>query len=103
MINRNIIFHTVAIIVCALPYAALPLLFTSCSSGTPIEEGTYVGGLQTQQAVVEAEPGGGYKTISGDPLIAMNGYIEPESMLPYGGGDSGIRQAEDETPFYSTN
>ena len=74
-----------------------------CSSGTPIEEGEYVGDMPVNTAVVEPEPGGGYKTISGDPYIAVNGGIEQESMLPYGGGDEGIRQMEDETPFYSTN
>ena len=77
--------------------------FAGCSSGTPIEEGEYVGGMPVDGAVVEPVPGGGYKTISGDPLIAVNGNIEQTSMLPYGGGDEGIRQAEDETPFYSTN
>jgi hypothetical protein len=77
--------------------------FAGCSSGTPIEEGEYVGGMPVDTAVVEPVPGGGYRTISGDPLVAMNGNIEQTSMLPYGGGDEGIRQAEDETPFYSTN
>jgi len=77
--------------------------FAGCSSGTPIEENEYVGGMPTDSAVVEPVPGGGYKTISGDPLIAVNGDVEQESMLPYGGGDQGIRTMEDETPFYSTN
>jgi hypothetical protein len=92
----------IAVIACAVSYALLPVLITGCS-GTPIEEGSYVDGMETDSAVVEAVPGGGYKTISGDPLIATNGNIQETSMLPYGGGDQGIRTMEDETPFYSTN
>jgi hypothetical protein len=96
-------FHLVAITICVLSYAILALLITGCSSNTPIYEGEYVGGMPVDTAVVEPVPGGGYRTISGDPLIAMNNNIEQTSMLPYGGGDQGIRTVEDETPFYSTN
>jgi len=87
----------------ALACGIIAFSFTACSSGTPIEESEYVGGMPTDSAVVEATPGGGYRTLSGDPLVAVNGNIEQTSMLPYGGGDEGIRMAEDETPFYSTN
>ncbi len=80
----------------------MTLLLAGCSSNTPIEEGTYVGGMETQSAVVEPNGNGGYRTISGDPYVAVDGGLEQESMLPYGGGDQGIRQAEDEaTPAMS--
>jgi len=97
------LFHLLAASVCVLFYVTLPLLISGCSSDTPIQEATYTDGFQTQSAEVEAVPGGGYRTVSGDPLVAVNGDIEQTSMLPYGGGDEGIRTMEDETPFYSTN
>jgi len=87
----------------ALVGAIVVCSFAGCSSDTPIEESEYAGGLPTDTAVVEPVPGGGYKTLSGDPLVGVNDGIEQESMLPYGGGDQGIRTMEDETPFYSTN
>jgi hypothetical protein len=79
-------------------------LLAACNSGSSngiVEEATYAGGLQTSSAVVQETPNGGYRTISGNPVVVVNGEIEPESMLPYGGGEEGIRQAEDETPFYT--
>jgi hypothetical protein len=93
----------IALLQAALICTAAALIATACSSGTPIEEGEYVGGMPVDTAVVEPTPGGGYKTVYGDPLVAVNNGIEQESMLPYGGGDQGIRLMEDETPFYSTN
>ncbi len=79
------------------------LMLWGCSSNGTIEEATYTDGMETNSAVVQETPNGGYRTISGDPEIVVNGDIEPESMLPYGGGDEGIRQAEDETPFPMIN
>ncbi|MCE0521586.1 MAG: hypothetical protein LV480_01590 [Methylacidiphilales bacterium] len=79
---------------------AAALSLVGCSSGTPIQEVNYVGGMETSSAVVVATPNGGYQTISGDPDVAIDGGIEQESMLPYGGGDQGIRQAEDEAPAF---
>jgi hypothetical protein len=96
-------FHILAVALLIFGYTTLALLITGCSSNTPIYEGEYVGGMPVDTAVVEPTPGGGYRTISGDPLVAVNGDIEQTSMLPYGGGDEGIRTMEDETPFYSTN
>jgi hypothetical protein len=87
----------------ALFSGILALFLVACSSGSTIQEGQYVGDMPVNTATVEAMPGGGYKTISGDPYIAVNGDLEQESMLPYGAGDQGIRTMEDETPFYSTN
>jgi len=81
------------------------LLLAGCgSNGTgTVEEGTYFDGIETSSAVVQETPNGGYRTISGNPVVIVNGEVEPESMLPYGGGDEGIRQAEDETPFSATD
>jgi len=76
------------------------LLLWGCSSNGTVEEANYVGGMETSSAVVQETPNGGYRTISGDPDIIANGQIEQESMLPYGGGDEGIRQAEDEGPAF---
>ena len=95
--------NRIALLLASLLCGMAALLVTACSSGTPIEEGEYYDGMPTDTAVVEATPGGGYKTISSDPLVGVNNGIEQESMLPYGGGDQGIRTMEDETPFYSTN
>ena len=81
------------------------LLTAACSSGGggDIQEATYVDGMETDSAVVQATPNGGYRTVSGDPMVVANGDIEPESMLPYGGGNEGIRQMEDEAPFQDVN
>jgi hypothetical protein len=95
--------HLLTLAGSAVLFGLVAISMAGCSSGTPIEEGEYVGGMPVDTATVEAVPGGGYQTLSGDPLIAANDGIEQESMLPYGGGDQGIRQMEDETPFYSTN
>lgn len=78
-------------------------LLTSCggaSSGTVYEQED-VGGLPVDGAVLQETPNGGYRTVVGNPVVVVNGGIEPESMLPYGGGEEGIRQAEDESPDYS--
>ena len=86
-----------------LTAGALAAGLAGCSSSTPIEEGQYVGDMPVNTAVVEPTSNGGYRTISGDPLIAVDGGVEQESMLPYGGGEQGIRQAEDESLNYSPN
>jgi len=70
------------------------------SSGTVVEQ-EYVGDLPVDSAVLQETPNGGYRTISGNPVVVVSGDIEPESMLPYGGGEEGIRQAEDESLNYS--
>ena len=74
------------------------LLLWGCSTSQDIQEVTYVDGLPTSTAVVRATPNG-YQTISGDPVVAVNGDLESESMLPYGGGEQGIRRMEDESPY----
>lgn len=92
----------------ALPFAGLVAFFLAgCSSGGDANNGivtetTYVGGLATSQAVVQETPTG-YRTVSGDPVVVVNGEVEPESLLPYGGGEQGIREAEDESTTYTDN
>lgn len=80
-------------------FCVLTVLFLAgCSNGTQIQEVNYVGGMETSSAVVQANSNGGYTTVSGDPDIAVaDAGMEQESMLPYGGGDQGIRLAEDES------
>jgi hypothetical protein len=91
-LRRNVFFCGIV--------AGVAGLIVGCSSGGTIQEATYVGDMQTSSAVVQATPGGGYRTISGNPIVVVNDQVEPENMLPYGGGEEGIRQAEDEgTPF----
>ncbi len=80
-----------------LAYALVAFALAGCSSSTPIEEGSYVGDTPVNTAVVQYNGDGGYRTLSGDPYIAYNGGLEQESMMPYGGGNEGIRQAEDES------
>ena len=82
---------------------ATTLLVVGCSSNGVVQEETYQDGFETSSAVVQETAGGGYRTISGNPIVVVNDDVEPESMLPYGGGDEGIRQAEDESPYYSAN
>jgi hypothetical protein len=50
---------------------------------------------------MQETPNGGYRTVVGNPVIVVNGSVEPESLLPYGGGEEGLRQAEDESPNYA--
>ena len=83
--------------------AGLALLIFGCSSNGVIQESTYVDGMQSSSAVVQATPDGGYRTISGNPIVVVNDQVEPENMLPYGGGEEGIRQAEDESTTYMGN
>ncbi len=79
------------------------LLLAGCSNGTDVYESEGMYGMPpTDTAVVQATPTG-YRTVSGDPLIVYHDDLEPESMLPYGGGDEGIRQAEDEDVTYMGN
>lgn len=70
---------------------------SSSDSGGIVHEATYFDGMKTSSAVVQETPNGGYRTISGDPIVVVDGEVEPESMLPYGGSEQGIRQAEDES------
>ncbi len=70
------------------------------SSGTVVEQ-EYVGDLPVDGAVLQETPNGGYRTVAGNPVVVVSGDVEPESMLPYGGGEEGIRQAEDESLNYS--
>lgn len=88
-----------------LPMLALAgaALLAACSDNTPIQEGEYFGGMPVDTATVEPTANGGYRTISGDPLIVTDNGIEPESMLPYGGSEQGIRLAEDESLNYTAN
>ena len=79
-------------------------LLAACSSGASngtVVEQEYVGDLPVDGAVLQETPNGGYRTVAGNPVIVVNGNVEPESMLPYGGGEEGLRQAEDESPNYS--
>ncbi len=90
-----------------LGLCGLALLLAACSSGGNsgggvVQESTYLGDMQTSSTVVQETPNG-YRTISGDPVTVVNGEVEPESMLPYGGGEQGIRQAEDESTSYTDN
>jgi hypothetical protein len=75
---------------------SLAIFLVGCSANPTVEEATYQDGLLTGTAVVQGEPNGGWQTIHGDPVIAVNGGIANESALPYGGGDEGIRLMEDE-------
>jgi hypothetical protein len=96
----------VAMFVAIPPLLGLAAMFflTSCgaggSNGTVVEQ-EYAGGLPVDGAVLQETPNGGYRTVVGDPVVVVNGDVEPESLLPYGGGEEGIRQAEDESPDYS--
>ena len=83
-----------------LTFLGMVLLLQGCSSNGTVQEATYFDGMQTSSAVVQETPNGGYRTISGNPIVVVNADVEPESLLPYGGGDEGIRQAEDESPYY---
>lgn len=83
-----------------LTFLGMVLLLQGCSSNGTVQEATYFDGMQTSSAVVQETPNGGYRTISGNPIVVVNDDVEPESLLPYGGGDEGIRQAEDESPYY---
>ena len=81
----------------------MSLLILGCSSNGTVQESTYVDGMETSSAVVQETADGGYRTISGNPIVVVNDDIEPENMLPYGGGEEGIRQAEDESTSYMGN
>jgi hypothetical protein len=86
--------------------AAAALLLAACASGGssgsegPVYEQTYAGDLPDGGAIEQETPNGGYRTVVGDPVVIVNGDVEPESLLPYGGGEEGLRQAEDESPDY---
>jgi hypothetical protein len=71
-------------------------------SGTVVEQ-EYAGDLPVDGAIEQETPNGGYRTIAGNPVVIVNGGVEPESLLPYGGGEEGLRQAEDESPNYAPN
>ncbi len=86
---------------CAAVSAFLLAACSSGGSGGTVVEQEYVGDLPVDSAVLQETPNGGYRTIAGDPVIVVNGGVEPESMLPYGGGEEGLRQAEDESLKYS--
>jgi hypothetical protein len=79
------------------------LLVVGCSSNGVVQETTYLGGMETSSALVQGTADGGYRTISGNPIVVVNDEVEPENMLPYGGGEEGIRQAEDESTTYMGN
>ncbi len=83
--------------------AVTALALAGCSSGGTVQETTYLGDMETSSAVVQETPDGGYRTISGNPVVVVNDEVEPENMLPYGGGEEGIRQAEDESTSYMGN
>jgi hypothetical protein len=86
--------------------ALATLLLAACGSGGsgtaegPVYEQTYAGDLPTGGAIEQETPNGGYRTVVGNPVVILNGDVEPESLLPYGGGEEGLRQAEDESPNY---
>lgn len=84
----------------AVTALALAGCSSSGSNGT-VDEATYFDGMQTSSAVLQETPNGGYRTISGDPQVIVDNNIEPENMLPYGGGAEGIREAEDESTTYN--
>jgi hypothetical protein len=89
-----------AALACAIVAA---FLLAACSSGASngtVVEQEYVGDLPVDGAIMQETPNGGYRTVAGSPVIVVNGVVEPESLLPYGGGEEGIRQAEDESPNY---
>ena len=83
------------------------LLLSSCggpgagSGDGTVYEQTYAGDLPDGGAVLQETPNGGYRTVVGNPVVIVNGQAEPASLLPYGGGEEGLRQAEDESPNYS--
>jgi len=81
----------------------MALLIVGCSSNGVVQESTYLDGMETSSAVVQETADGGYRTISGNPIVVVNDDVEPENMLPYGGGEEGIRQAEDESITYMGN
>jgi hypothetical protein len=93
-------------IVFCLVTAGAALLLAACGSGGssatdgPVYEQTYAGDLPDGGAIEQETPNGGYRTVVGDPVVILNGDVEPESLLPYGGGEEGLRQAEDESPSY---
>jgi hypothetical protein len=86
---------------------AASFLLAACGTGAsrasdgPVYEQEYQGGLPVDGAVEQETPNGGYRTVVGNPVVIVNGGVEPESLLPYGGGEEGLRQAEDESPNYS--
>jgi len=102
--RKRLVLRVAALAALLLSGLGVTFLLTSCgagtSSGTVVEEED-VGGLPVDGAVLQETPNGGYRTVVGNPFVVVNGGVEPESMLPYGGGEEGIRQAEDESPDYS--
>lgn len=72
------------------------ILAAGCASGGKVYETTYTDGMVTGTAVMKEKKDGGYQTISGDPVVAVDNGLTTEDQLPYGGGNSGLREAEDE-------
>jgi hypothetical protein len=75
------------------------LLLWGCASNGVVHETIYTDGFQTDTATVQAAPNGGYQTLQGDPVVVARDDVELESDLPYGGGEEGIRRAEDDAIF----
>jgi hypothetical protein len=79
-------------------------LLAACGASTgadqPVVEQEYEGGLPVDGAIEQETPNGGYRTVVGNPVVIVNGGVEPDNLLPYGGGEEGLRQAEDESPDY---
>lgn len=73
------------------------ILMAGCAGGDgKVYETTYTDGMVTGTAVMKEKKNGGWQTVSGDPVVAVNNGITTEDQLPYGGGNSGLREAQDE-------
>jgi len=73
------------------------LLASGCASGNgKVYESVYTDGMYDGTAVLKGKKNGGYETLSGDPVIAVDNGLTTDDQLPYGDSQSGIRTMEDE-------